>query len=29
MRKVPNLRWIDRTQLSDAEAAAQITSHLR
>jgi len=29
MRKVPNLRWIDRTGLSDAEAAAQITHHLR
>src|SRR6185436_17758511 len=29
MRKVPNLRWIDRTGLSDAEVAAQITTHLR
>ena len=28
MRKVPNLHWIDRTSLSDAEAAAQITTHL-
>jgi tRNA dimethylallyltransferase len=28
MRKVPNLHWIDRTGLSDAEAAAQITTHL-
>ncbi len=29
MRKVPNLRWIDRTALSDAEVAAQIAHHLR
>lgn len=29
MRKVPNLRWIDRTGLSDAEAASQISHHLR
>jgi tRNA dimethylallyltransferase len=29
MRKVPNLHWIDRTALSDAEAAAQIAHHLR
>jgi tRNA dimethylallyltransferase len=27
MRKVPNLRWIDRTDLSDAEVATQIASH--
>ncbi len=27
MRKVPNLRWIDRTGLSDAEVAAQIAAH--
>jgi tRNA dimethylallyltransferase len=29
MRKIPNLRWIDRTALSDAEVAAQIAHHLR
>ena len=29
MRKIPNLRWIDRTDLSDAEAASRIASHLR
>jgi tRNA dimethylallyltransferase len=29
MRKIPNLRWIDRTALSDADAAAQIAHHLR
>ena len=29
MRKVPNLRWIDRTDLSEAEAAAQILRDLR
>lgn len=29
MRKVPNLRWIDRTGLSDAEVATQIATHLR
>jgi tRNA dimethylallyltransferase len=29
MRKVPNLHWIDRTALSDADAAAQIAHHLR
>jgi tRNA dimethylallyltransferase len=28
MRKVPNLHWIDRTQMSDAEAATQIAAHL-
>jgi len=27
MRKVPNLHWIDRTGLSDAEVAAQIARH--
>jgi tRNA dimethylallyltransferase len=27
MRKVPNLHWIDRTGLSDAEVAARIASH--
>jgi tRNA dimethylallyltransferase len=26
MRKIPNLRWIDRTGLSDAEVAAQIAT---
>jgi len=29
MRKIPNLGWIDRTTLSDAEVAAQIAAHLR
>jgi len=29
MRKVPNLHWIDRTDLADAETAAQIAHHLR
>ncbi|HEX5376112.1 MAG TPA: isopentenyl transferase family protein [Solirubrobacterales bacterium] len=29
MRKIPNLHWIDRTTLSDAEAATQIAHHLR
>lgn len=29
MRKVPNLRWINRTDLSDAEVAAQLLHHLR
>jgi tRNA dimethylallyltransferase len=29
MRKIPNLRWIDRTDLSDAEVASQITHHPR
>jgi tRNA dimethylallyltransferase len=33
MRKVPNMRWLDRTALSDAEVAtevlAQIAPHLR
>jgi tRNA dimethylallyltransferase len=29
MRKVPNLRWIDRTALSDAAIATQIAHHLR
>ena len=29
MRKIPNLHWIDRTPLTDAEAATQITPHLR
>lgn len=29
MRKVPNLRWIDRTGLSDTQAATQIATHLR
>jgi tRNA dimethylallyltransferase len=28
MRKVPNLRWIDRAGLSDAEVATQMTTHL-
>lgn len=28
MRKIPNLRWIDRTDLSDAEVASQIAHHL-
>jgi tRNA dimethylallyltransferase len=28
MRKVPNLRWIDRTNRNDSEIAAQIASHL-
>jgi len=28
MRKIPNLRWIYRTTISDAEAAAQIANHL-
>jgi tRNA dimethylallyltransferase len=27
MRKIPNLHWIDRTGLSDAEVAARIASH--
>jgi tRNA dimethylallyltransferase len=27
MRKVPNLHWIDRTELCDAEVAAQIVDH--
>jgi tRNA dimethylallyltransferase len=27
MRKVPNLHWIDRSDLSDAEVAAQIACH--
>lgn len=27
MRKLPNLRWIDRTGLSDVEVAARIASH--
>jgi tRNA dimethylallyltransferase len=29
MRKIPNLHRIDRTDLSDAEVAAQISHHLR
>jgi tRNA dimethylallyltransferase len=29
MRKVPNLNWIDRTNLNDAEAAIQIIRNLR
>ncbi len=29
MRKVPNLRWIDRTDHSDSEIATQIASQLR
>jgi tRNA dimethylallyltransferase len=29
MRKVPNLRWIDRTSRSDTDVAAEITAHLR
>lgn len=29
MRKVPNLRWIERTDLSNAEVASQIADHLR
>lgn len=29
MRKVPNLHWIDRTGLSNAEVATQISRHLR
>lgn len=29
MRKVPNLNWIDRTNLDDAEAAIQIIRNLR
>jgi tRNA dimethylallyltransferase len=29
MRKIPNLHWIDRTGLSDAEAAAQIAPRFR
>ncbi|HWI96544.1 MAG TPA: isopentenyl transferase family protein [Solirubrobacterales bacterium] len=29
MRKVPNLRWFDRTNLDDAEAAIQIIRNLR
>jgi tRNA dimethylallyltransferase len=28
MRKVPNLRWIDRTDLSDAAVATEIATHL-
>jgi tRNA dimethylallyltransferase len=28
MRKVPNLRWIDRTSVDDADVASQIVSHL-
>ncbi len=28
MRKIPNLHWIDRTTLDDAEVAAQISTHL-
>jgi tRNA dimethylallyltransferase len=28
MRKIPNLRWIDRTALTDAEAAAEIASEI-
>ena len=28
MRKVPNLHWIDRTSLSDAEVAAGILAHI-
>ena len=29
MRKIPNLHWIDRTTLSDIDAATQIAHHLR
>lgn len=29
MRKIPNLHWIDRTDLGDAEVASQILHHLR
>jgi tRNA dimethylallyltransferase len=29
MRKIPNLRWLDRTGQTDADTAAQITHHLR
>jgi tRNA dimethylallyltransferase len=29
MRKIPNLSWIDRTSLTDAETATQIHHHLR
>jgi tRNA dimethylallyltransferase len=29
MRKIPNLRWIDRTGRSDTEVASQISHHLR
>ncbi len=29
MRKIPNLHWIDRTDLTDAEVAAQIAHRLR
>jgi tRNA dimethylallyltransferase len=29
MRKIPNLHWIDRTDLSDAEVGTQISNHLR
>lgn len=29
MRKIPNLHWIDRTSLTDAEAATQILHHPR
>ncbi len=29
MRKVPNLRWIDRAERTDAEVAAEIATHLR
>jgi tRNA dimethylallyltransferase len=29
MRKIPNLRWIDRTDRDDAAVAAQIANHLR
>jgi len=28
MRKIPNLRWVDRTERSDAEVAAQISAHI-
>jgi tRNA dimethylallyltransferase len=28
MRKVPNLHWIDRTERSDGEVAAQISAHI-
>lgn len=29
MRKIPNLHWIDRTNLSDAAVSTQIAKHLR
>jgi tRNA dimethylallyltransferase len=29
MRKIPNLHWIDRTGLADADIASQIAHHLR